>query len=277
MRSRIALKPIQRHSGGVVGRVLECRNGGQRMLYYKFWLESRMRFLIAVSVMTLYCTLIMPLHLLSALHHPHPRIPMSYIMLVEMNVYSNAPLVIFLVFAVLLGLCGPSRERSKGTAAVTLALPVSRSSLVATSAIVGLTQTCVLALLPTLSIICVSAFLHRHYPISQALQFALLWIPCGSLCFSIAFVSSSIIKDDSVVQTAVIGFFLLYFLLALSPLVPAPINLLRIMSGDQMPYFSRDSGLLLINELPWRLLSVLLLFSTASLMGSGQLAKRQDF
>jgi ABC-2 type transport system permease protein len=249
------------------------------MLYYKLWLESRLRFLIAASVMTAYCAVIMPLLvLLPTLHNTHPRIPMSYIVLVNTNVYYNAPVIIFLVFTVLLGLCGLPRERTKGTAAFTLALPVSRVRIVITSAIVGLIETCVLAFLPMLSIICVSASIHHHYPLSQALGFTLLWIPCGFVWLSIAFALSSFIKDDYLVQAAAIGLFLLYLILTLSPLhVAAPMNVLRIMSGDRMPYFNRDSGLLLINALPWRLLSALLLISAALLIGSSQLTKRQDF
>jgi ABC-2 type transport system permease protein len=127
------------------------------MLWYKFWLEGRFRFLSALFWMVAYCALVMPLLVLVPTLHAHaPRLTQSYIELINTNVYYNAPVLFFLVFAALLGVGGLSRERSGGSAAFTLSFPVSRWRIVATGAAVGLIETGFLALSPAVVVMCLS-------------------------------------------------------------------------------------------------------------------------
>jgi ABC-type transport system involved in multi-copper enzyme maturation permease subunit len=247
------------------------------MLWYKFWLEGRFRFLIAVLSIVAYCALIMPLLvLIPALHAHAPRLTQSYIELINTNVYYNAPVIFFLVFAVLLGVGGLSRERSGGSAAFTLALPASRSRIVATSAAVGLIETGILALSPAVVVMCLSCVLHRYYPPLQALEYCALWLPCGAFCFSVALAISNVVRDDHAAYAISIGTFLIYLVLVLSRLhISSRFNLLRIMSGERMPYSGPE--LALIGPLPWGLLSIISLLALALIAISCHAVQRQDF
>jgi ABC-type transport system involved in multi-copper enzyme maturation permease subunit len=245
------------------------------MLWYKIWLEDRFRFLIAVVVMTAYCALIMPtLSLLPALHSPHTAL--SYVALINNNVYSNAPLLIFLVYSIVLGVRGLSRERSRATAWLTLALPVSRARLIAVSAAVGMVETSVLAMIPAISVIALSLALHHHYAVSQTLKFFALWLPCGAVCFSVALGISNLVREDHAAYATAIGLLILYFVFAMAPLhLPATVNLLRIMSGNGMPYSGPD--LALTGDLPWALLSAFLSCAVGLIVISCRIVQRQDF
>jgi ABC-type transport system involved in multi-copper enzyme maturation permease subunit len=247
------------------------------MLWYKFWLEGRFRFLIASFWMIAYCALIMPLLvLIPALHAHAPRLTQSYIELINTNVYYNAPVLFFLVFATLFGVGGLSRERSGGSAAFTLSFPVSRSRIVATGAAVGLIQTGFLALSPAVVVMCLSYALHCYYPLLQALEYCALWLPCGAICFSVALAISNAVRDDHAAYAISIGSFLVYLVLVLSRLhIPPQFNLLRIMSGERMPYSGHE--LALIGPLPWELLSVIALLALALIVISCHLVQRQDF
>ena len=245
------------------------------MLFYKIWLEDRFRFVIAVVVMTAYCALIMPtLSLIPALGSPHNKL--SYIALINNNVYWNAPLMIFLIYSVVIGVRGLSRERSKGTAWFTLTLPISRARLIGVTAVVGILELTVLALIPAISVISISFALHHSYPVSQTLEFCALWLPCGILCFSVGLAISNLVREDSTAYAAAIGLFTLYLVFALAPLqTHGAYNLLHIMSGDHMPYSAKDWGV--AGDLPWVLLSVLLFSAAAIIAISARLVQRQDF
>jgi ABC-2 type transport system permease protein len=245
------------------------------MLYYKIWLEDRFRFVIAIVVMTAYCALIMPaLSLLPALRSPYNTL--SYVALINNNVYYNAPILIFIIYGVVLGVRGLSRERSRGTAWLTLTLPVSRARLISVSAVVGMLEMCVLAIIPAISVIVLSLALHHHYAVSQTMKFYALWLPCGSACFAVALAISNLVREDHTAYATAIGLLVLYLVFALGPLhTPPALNLLHIMSGDHMPYSGRD--LAVTGHLPWGLLSVLLSSAAGLIAITCRLVQRQDF
>jgi ABC-type transport system involved in multi-copper enzyme maturation permease subunit len=247
------------------------------MLWYKSWLEGRSRFLVALFFMIAYCALIMPLLvLIPALHAHASTFTPSYITLINTNVYYNAPVIFFLVFAMLLGLGGLSHERSRGTAAFTLSLPVNRSRIVVISAVVGLIEISLLALSPAVAVICLSYALHGHYPLLQLLEYCVLWLPCGALWFSIALAISNVVRDEYAAYAASIGSFLLYLVLAFSRLhLPSQFNLLRIMSGEHMPY--SGPNLALRGPLPWEPLLILAFLALTLIAISCRVVQRQDF
>jgi hypothetical protein len=79
------------------------------------------------------------------------------------------------MLAPVLGFGGLQRERAHGSASFTLALPVSRLALIAARAAVGLLEILALALLPVILVPALSKFVGEAYPLSQALEFSLLW------------------------------------------------------------------------------------------------------
>jgi ABC-type transport system involved in multi-copper enzyme maturation permease subunit len=247
------------------------------MLYYKAWMESRSRFLIAASFMVLYCAFIMPrvAHLLTPTSSQHGR-QASYAALIYGNVYSNAPVFFYLVFAILLGLGGISKERDKGTALYTLTLPVSRSRFLAVGFAVGLLELLALAILPALTIVVLTPITHHLYPLSQAIQFGMLWLPCGAVWFSIAFLLSSFTSREFVAQGMCIVLYFAYLIAAFSHnALPAFLDALRIMTGDRMSYFRSDLALI-AGPLPWANLAGLLLASFVLLAAATQIVRQQD-
>src|SRR5215467_12875664 len=93
------------------------------MLFYKAWLESRVRFLAAAAVLSLYCLTFVER---ARLDFPPILEPtLTYTAHVWRGIYNGLVAVVFVVMAGLLGLGGLERERESGSCAFTLALPVT--------------------------------------------------------------------------------------------------------------------------------------------------------
>src|SRR5687768_5860783 len=118
------------------------------MLWYKAWRESRARFVLGATVLSLYC-----ISFVRGAQHSFPPIyepNMPYSVFVWHGIYRGPVVAIFVMLALALGLGGLQRERSAGTAAFTLSLPVSRISLVGGRALMALGQVNVLAIVPAI-------------------------------------------------------------------------------------------------------------------------------
>jgi ABC-type transport system involved in multi-copper enzyme maturation permease subunit len=175
---------------------------------------------------------------------------------------------IFVVLVMGLGLGGLLQERAHGTAGFTLALPVSRSRLIAVRAAVGIAELAFLALLPALVIPALSRFVGESYPFTQALHFSFLWAGCGTVIFGTAFFLSTMLAGEY--SAWIVCFVALFFYSAIvnvPPLVSFPsVNFFRIMAGRQ-----------LISPLPWLPLCVIALLALAWVMVADRITRRQDF
>src|SRR5712692_8118599 len=126
------------------------------MLWRKAWIESRLRFGIAMAVMGSASSL-------GVLFHDPARSFLAsstalldtYSWYICRIVYQGFGRTLFMIFAFMFGLGGLLRERELGTAAFTLALPVSRLRLVATRAVVGWIELITLAFLPSTVVLAV--------------------------------------------------------------------------------------------------------------------------
>lgn len=153
-----------------------------RALVYRSWLESRVRFglgAIAVIAICAFMTLMRPVIVAQwhrdLVEHPEWQNPIwfndvlnSYPYYLWHYLYQDMLQKVLVVFAVLLGVGGLTREAQYGTAAFTLSLPVSRSRLLLARTLVSLAQLCMLSLVAVAVLMGGSAIIGEHYSLSHA-------------------------------------------------------------------------------------------------------------
>src|SRR5882724_7654191 len=136
------------------------------MIWYKAWLESRARFLVAaiVIVAVLGWAIFDAEHAMKRFDS-HP--PITYGLYVWF-VLTGRFQPVWVLSILILGLGGLLRERSLGTAQYTLALPVSRRRWMIARAGLGLAESAVLAMLPAIVIPIISQVIGRSYTVIEA-------------------------------------------------------------------------------------------------------------
>jgi ABC-type transport system involved in multi-copper enzyme maturation permease subunit len=245
------------------------------MLWYKFWRETRVRWMMSILALAWVCAVIV---VIEKTTRAHAEQPMSYISYIWQAVYKGYVRDIFVLLAIVLGGGSLLQERAHGTVGFTLALPVSRSRLIAMRTAVGLSEILLLALVPAVVVPALSPFFGETYPILQALQFSLLWTVCGALVFGAALLLSTLMAGEYSAWMACFLAMMLYSAIVnVTALQRIPaLNFFKIMSGAQMPYF-RASEHLLSGPLSWQPLATILLIAAGFLVAAGRLTARQEF
>src|SRR5437773_2454987 len=130
------------------------------MLFYKAWLESRLRFLVGLAVVTAVCILYIRLRPILVpgwimdLQNPQwsGRPSWLYLGVHDLNfyawhfLYENKLQQVWVLFAILLSFGGLVREKEQGTSAFSLSLPVSRNRWLMTRMLVATAESFVLGL-----------------------------------------------------------------------------------------------------------------------------------
>jgi ABC-type transport system involved in multi-copper enzyme maturation permease subunit len=194
------------------------------------------------------------------------------------TVYSPIGRLMFVFASLVLGLGGLQRERQSGTAALTLALPVSRRRLVTVRAGVGVLQVAVLALLPALIALAMArALVEQPYPATLALAPALLSGSWGIVWFATALLWSTLLVDYTAVLACVLSPFVY-----LAVYASASRHGLHVPAGDFFEFMSARPYLdprtfLLVEPLPWVALGVLGAAAMSIVALSALITQRQDF
>jgi ABC-2 type transport system permease protein len=171
------------------------------MLWYKAWLETRSRFLVALIGATALCASVVyqldqgekkglvwrarPDTLPAGLLEGH-----SFLVL------------IWLIAVTLLMMGGLLRERSNGAASFTLALPVSRLKLMGVRIGVGLAQAFALAVVPWSVMFFVQGIVGKTHSFPQAVFHVALLMTGGMVFFGIALLISSLIDGEYTAPSA---------------------------------------------------------------------------
>jgi len=251
------------------------------MLWYKGWLESRTRFLITAGTLAVFCLFVVLFqNQTQAQGSPIPSGLRSrgYSEHIYNLFYSGTAKGIFAILVIFLGLGGLLRERAHGTAIFTLALPASRLRLLSAQIGVGLSEMAVLALMPALLIPGISPFVHQSYPVSQTLQFSVLWFGCGTIIFATAFLLSVLLRGEYTAPVACFILLDLHTAIALwKPLQPYRLNMFWTMGGVGMMRWGPRDTLVLSSPLPWTRLLTMVLISIALLAIAAHVSERQDF
>jgi ABC-2 type transport system permease protein len=253
------------------------------MLWYKAWIESRLRFGHAMAAMGAATSL-------GVLFHDPVRSFLAsgtasldtYTWYICRILYQGFGRTLFMIFAFLFGLGGLLRERELGTAAFTLALPVSRLRLVATRAVVGWIELAALAFLPSIVVVVVSPLAGQGYPLAQALQFSVLWTAGGSALYAVAFLASAMLAGE---YTAFIVAWVIMFghtvttqfiRLRYPALNRYLFTVQEMMSGFRMPYFDPHAHML-IGPFPLIIVMALIAFATALAAAAVVWTQQRDF
>jgi hypothetical protein len=247
------------------------------MLAYKAWRESRTRFLVSAVALAWGCYVVLLIQRgVRAQVHP----PMPYARYLWSAVYKgNGVRDLYIVLVLTLGLGGLLQERARGTAGFTLGLPVSRSRVVWTRAVVGLVELALLACIPAVLLPIGSSLVGQEYPADQAWRFTVLWTVCGSALFSIAFAWSTLVSSDYAAWVA--SFITIVVYAALMHFVPAlmahpALDLFNLMSGSVTPYV-RDADAVGCGPLPWGPLTILAGLTVVAIATAVCVTARQEF
>jgi ABC-type transport system involved in multi-copper enzyme maturation permease subunit len=247
------------------------------MLWYKAWRESRSRFFFAAGATTVYCLIVL-VRARTAFPPPEaPRLPYSAFVWGELFAPFRA--VAFSFIALMLGLGGLQRERSAGTAPLTLALPVGRGQLVATRVLVGLAELIGVLLIPIVVVPGLSPVLaHQTYAASQSIRYMTLFLSWGVVWFAAGVLWSIVFRGEFTAATAAV----------LTPF--AYMAVYGASSGDQRfpvanPFAMMSGGLdrsvggrmLLTEPLPWHVMLVLAVIAAALFAVSWRITARQSF
>lgn len=235
------------------------------MLWYKAWLESRTRFLIALVGMTAlgaWRTWELNQMVPSSTYAPY-----YYFNLHSVHGLLNLMLVIAIT---LLFMGGLLQERAGGPALFTLGLPVSRARLMSARIAVGLIESAALLAIPWTAI-CITVILTSPVrPGSLALFYAMVSAAVGAVVAGISLLASSLIEGAYTAPTAVIGVMLLC--------ANAPRSWAAVMPFDFMDgrsYLDRSN--MLMGPWPWAHTAAFLAVAAALIWISIKVIEKRDF
>ena len=180
------------------------------MLFYKAWLESRLRFFAGVAAVIAVCTLyirLRPILLpgwIADLRSPRSpgRPGWLYLGVHDLNfyawhfLYENKLQQAWVAFAILLSLGGLGREKQMGTASFSLALPVSRRRWLLTRMLVAAAESLVLAFVAVFAVSCASWSIHEPYRAPQILAHCLLIPAAGAVFLAFGAMFSILIRGE---------------------------------------------------------------------------------
>ncbi|MEA2638950.1 MAG: hypothetical protein QOF51_344 [Chloroflexota bacterium] len=252
------------------------RRGPWHALFYKAWFETRSRFLTGLIVVIAICAFMTLLHPYKIamwkrdlIQHPEWKDPIwsfavhtNYATYLWHYLYQDMLQKVFLILAVLLGIGGLGREASHGTAGLTLALPVSRKTLLASRAAVGAIEVGLLGFVAFLTIVVCSRAIRIDYSLTHGLLHAGLIVAGGLVGFAAGLLISATVEGEhapTLVALSIVGM-LFYVMAPYSDGVPTSLlvgalNLVGVMSGGS------GSGLA---DVPWTGLAVSLTIASLS-------------
>jgi len=251
------------------------------MLLFKAWKESRPRFILSAATIGALCTggLLFDVQIQD---RPGQVLrgfqATTYTEQVYYFIYSGTAKGLFAILMLFIGLGGLLRERRRGTAPFTLALPVTRSEIIATQIVVGVLEVIAIAALPLLLIPTLSPFVGRSYPVSESLHFALLWVGGGLMVFGLAYLCSVLFAGEYTALTVgFLGLFAVPLAAQVRVLRPYRVNYLMTMGDFGTMHWNPEHTQLLPAPMPWMRLLVFCGISVGLLWTALTVTKRQDF
>lgn len=182
------------------------------MLFYKAWLESKLRFVAGMGAVVAVCTLFMRLRpilvpdWISDLQNPHwsGRPAWLYLGVHDLNffawhfLYENKLQQVWVVFAILLSFGGLGREKRPGTCTFSLGLPVSRRRWFVTRMLVAAVESVLLSLMAVVTVLLTSWSIHETYNATQILAHCALIAAAGAVFLALGAFFSTIVRGEHV-------------------------------------------------------------------------------
>ena len=212
------------------------------MLWYKAWLETRARFLIALIGITLICAY-------SVFHgdrNTYAFTDTSWFNGVWHSTHSM--LVLMWILAVtLLCMGGLLREKASGASAFTLALPVPRTRLIGVRIAMCFAQSVTLAIVPWIAIYTVDAIFGRTHSLPQAFFRVVLMLGGGMIFFALAILVSSVVEGEYTAPVVCFGVVVVISIALSDPPLRA-YNPWIFMAGSE---YLQKPVMLLTGPIPW--------------------------
>jgi ABC-type transport system involved in multi-copper enzyme maturation permease subunit len=215
------------------------------MLWYKAWRESRIRFLLSAAIIALMCLVYTFFHarLYPGVAHDHPNVR-NYIQYLHWTIFGGMTRGLLQLSCLVLGLGGLQRDRKQNTLGFTLALPVSRGSLVASRAALGLLQVLALSVVPLLIVPLASNLVGEQMPFGYALRFVPLWAAGGIFTFAVSFIASVLFPSEYVSLAVAYLVYMFYLAAVRHPsLARYHLHVADFMSGLFPRYLDRPTML----------------------------------
>jgi ABC-2 type transport system permease protein len=234
------------------------------MLWYKAWLETRSRFLIALVGCIAFC---MQLILMT----PGTKEPNeSILMLVGVH---QALVFLWIMGVTLLMMGGLLREQAIGSSSFTLSLPVSRLHLMSVRLGMGLMQAIALAILPWIGMLLAAHVAVHTSTLSLAGIHIVLLLGGGVVFLAASLLVSSIVEGEY--TAPIVGFGgIIMLVYALSGKRLVPYSPWAFMMG--LGYFHRQTPLA-VGPIPWLHAAVFVAIAALLAMISIKVIEERDF
>ncbi len=238
------------------------------MLWYKSWLETRSRFLISLLVAVALCSLVV-------YHGDQDAIP-NTTLAYYYNVLQGGHVLLCMMWVMsvtLLTMGGLLREKAVGTAPFTLALPVSRTRLMAVRISVVLGEAMALVIVPWAAMFLIGSLTGKTHSIQQAFFHMALLAGGGMVFFGTALLTSSLVEGEYTAPVVTFGAVLgISVVLSSSSLhVYSP---MEFIAGAE--YLDRHTRLL-TGPIPWMRVAVSILISALLVAISAKAVQARDF
>ena len=247
-----------------------------RILLYKSWLETRLRFLCGLLLVaaTISHTV---LHAPTTLRLVHQQMPWAHMLFSQylwLSIYNGSLLAGWVILAVILSCGGLRKEQSLGVAPFTLSLPVRRRNLLRVQSLVALAELVALGLVPALLIPSLSHLIGEPFSFEQALRYAALLIGGGVIFHGWRFLLTQLSGSESSTLTIALSSIGAFFVLVKRIHALDAFDIFDTMSGAD---FLDRHTFVLHGPLPWTTFAVTLSL-LAGLVGlSMVLIERHDF
>lgn len=176
-----------------------------KMLLYKAWVETRMRFFAGLIAVTMVCTFYLQQHAWLVTMWSHelsdPKgyhfawMPLGiehFSWYLWHYLYNNYLQQVWSLFALLFAFGGLVRERSNGTVLFSLGLPISRRRWLISRLAMALIEAVAVASFALIVVVIGSKVIHQDYSLSQLILHTILMIAAGvilialgNLCYSL--------------------------------------------------------------------------------------------
>lgn len=245
------------------------------IISYRYWLESRTRFIISLVLLLAVTWYII---------HGADRVIKQFLVVRPSEAFPFTKYIWFLLYkgylltlytfcTFVLGLGGIMQEKQAGSATFALSLPLKRKEVVRAKISIASCEVFALAMLSTLAIVLFSRAYNHVYPWQHAITFGILMTAGGLVFMMLGICLSLFISRELVLPTtglAIIG--AVFFLTKLPAL--KTLNIFNLMCGAG--YLSNET-FLFIRPFNWQGTLACILISLLAEIFSEQVVRRKDF
>ena len=248
----------------------------QKMLLYKYWLESRFRFLcgLFLVIATVTHTVLGAPNTLRLINQQMPWAHMLFSQYLWLTVYDGSLLAAWIVLAVVLSNRGMRKEQSLGVSAFTLSLPVTRSSILRAQSVVALVELVLLGVVPAFLIPGLSRVAGLTFPMTQGVRHTALLICPGVVFHGWSLLMAQLTGTESTSLTISLSSIGAFFILVKRIHALDRLDIFDIMSGADL--LDRHT-FLLRGPLPWSTFAATLTLLLGMVWLSVFLIEHHDF